>query len=300
MKKIFKKYFKILAIALGASLVLVAIIVVHQQIVYYDLENTSKSRPMKDVATVYDDIPYCATDNKYQTLDLLIPKEPAYDKSPLIIYIHGGGWSEGDKENNITDEYASQIANLGIAAATVDYRLSTEVIYPAQNNDVACAVNFLIAHANDYSLDTSKIILIGDSAGGQLAAMEAITGKHEFLGVIMAYGVSDLNKQIIQKDDTNAVRYLGSKATELAESDSPAFAKSFPDTSFLLIHGTADSIVPEQESKDFAKILEKNGVSVEYVAIPNASHAFLGTGDASDEIARKAMFVFIANLLNGT
>ena len=297
MRKTLKKHFKIIAIIIFVFASIAAIVGIHERIAYYDSITDPVNIPLKDVATVYNDLPYCSTDNKYQTLDLLTPKDPAFEKSPIVIYIHGGGWDEGDKDNSITNEYASQIASLGLAAASVDYRLSTEATYPAQNNDVACAVNFLVAQANTYALNASKIIIIGDSAGGQLGAMEAITGNHELLGVIMAYGVSDLNRQITQKNDVNAVKYLGSKATEIAESDSPAFAKAYPDTSFLLMHGTADSIVPAEESKDFAKILENNGVNVQYVAIPDAPHAFLGSGDKSDEIARKTMFTFIADLL---
>lgn len=295
-----KKIVGILGVALFIITGSTAVILAHQQIAYSDFEDDSKMRPITEVAHTFFDIPYCATDNKRQTLDLLTPKEPLFNKSPLIIYVHGGGWQEGDKENSITEEYSIKLANSGLAAATIDYRLSGEAIYPAQNNDVACAVNYLVGNATKYNLDSNRMIIIGDSAGGQLAAMEAISSNHAFLGVIMAYGVSDLNEQIIEKNDMNAVRYLGSKATELAKSDSPVFAKKFPDTSFLLIHGSDDSVVPAKESATFATILRQNGVDVEFVEIPNAQHAFLGTNDDSDKIAQRIMFQFIQRIIEPT
>ncbi|MES2630661.1 MAG: alpha/beta hydrolase [Patescibacteria group bacterium] len=298
MRVFLKKYLKLLTVSLAIAISILTVVLINQQILYQSIDDAAKARPLNEVANINNDIAYCSTDNKSQTLDLITPKEKIYETNPLIIYVHGGGWNAGDKENSITDEYAAQMAELGIVAASLDYRLSSEAIYPAQNEDITCAINFLVTNAHTYEFDVSKMIIMGDSAGGQLAAMEAIAGNHEYLGVIMAYGVSDLNKQITEEKDKNAVEYLGSKATELAESDSPAFAKSYPDTSFLLIHGTGDSVVPAQESKDFANILRKNGVNVEYVPIPNASHAFLGSGDASDRLARKAMLHFIANLLN--
>lgn len=277
------------------ALLLLAVVFIVRQL---HLSSAPPQRPIEEISTTYLDIAYCGTDNKAQTLDLLIPNEQLLAKNPLLIYIHGGGWKEGDKENSITKEYAVQLANSGLSAATIDYRLSKEATYPAQNEDVSCAVNFLVQNAEKYKFDTKKMILIGDSAGGQLAAMEAIYQHHTYLGVIMAYGVSDLNEQITEKQDTNALSYLGSKATELAKSNSPAFAKSFPNTSFLLLHGTADSVVPVEESKKFANILKKNGVRVEFKAIPNAQHAFLGSGDTSDTMARQLMFAFIFELLS--
>ena len=297
MKLFIKKYFIFIIGAALTMLFFTSAILVYKQADTARFIATQQYRPINQVSNTFSDIAYCETDNKHQTLDLMIPKSSLRDTNPLLIYIHGGGWREGDKENSITHEYALQLANSGLAAATIDYRLSSEATYPAQNNDVACAVRFLVNNATTYKIDPSKMILIGDSAGGQLAAMEAISRNHEYLGVIMAYGVSDLNEQITQKEDTNAVAYLGSKATELAKSDSPAFAQSYPNTSFLLIHGAADSVVPVQESKDFAKILKQHGVKVEFVNVPNAQHAFLGSGDASDALARKVMFDFIYTLL---
>ncbi len=297
MRLAFTRYLKLLLLSLLIVVFAVALFIIHQKIIDFDFENASTNQPLSEVADTFSNLAYCSTTNKYQTLDLLTPKKQLYEKNPLIIYVHGGGWSEGDKDNSITNEYASQLASLGIAAASIDYRLSSEAIYPAQNEDVACAITFLINRAANYQIDAEKLILMGDSAGGQLVAMEAISSHHEYLGVIMAYGVSDLNKQITQEHDKNAVEYLGTKATELAKSDSPAFAKTYPNTSFLLIHGTSDTVVPAEESKDFAKILANNGVDVKYVPINHANHAFLGTKNASDEIARKAMLDFIAQLL---
>jgi len=269
----------------------------NREALYYTIMSTIASKPLDESANIYTDLYYCDTENKNQTLDLVVPKEQPFGPTPLIIYIHGGGWSEGGKENQITDEYAAGMSNLGIAGASIDYRLSNEAVYPAQNQDISCAIDYLLANAEKYHINTKEMILVGDSAGGQLAAIEALNLKHQYKGVIMAYGVSDIWRQITVSHDINAEKYIGTQAKDIAEKASPAFADKYPDTAFLLLHGSADTVVPAQESKDFADRLKREGVDVTYVPFSNARHAFLGSGDNDDKRAAEIMLNWVARLV---
>jgi len=298
-KSSIKKYLRI-AIPLTILAILVAagiFVYSNRESIYYTFVSSIDDKPLSETADVYEDLFYCGTDDKNQTLDLVVPKERPFGATPLIIYIHGGGWSEGGKENTITDEYAAGMSNLGMAGASIDYRLSNEAVYPAQNEDITCAIDFLFANADKYHFDTENIILVGDSAGGQLAAIEVFSQKHEYKGLIMAYGVSDIWRQITVSHDINAEKYIGTKAKEVAEKASPAFANTHPDTSFLLLHGTEDAIVPAEESKEFAEKLRKEGIKVTYVTFEKAGHAFLGTGNEADKKAALVILEWIANLV---
>ncbi len=98
---------------------------------------------------------------------------------------------------------------------------------------------------------------------------------------------------------TSALQELnsGKAFKEVAEKASPAFANTHPDTSFLLLHGTEDTIVPAEESKEFAEKLRKEGIKVTYVTFEKAGHAFLGTGNEADKKAALVILEWIANLV---
>jgi acetyl esterase/lipase len=255
--------------------------------------NSSTDRPLEDVANIHYDVPYCKTDNIRQTFDAYIPKTDI--KPTVLIYIHGGGWKEGDKDNEIETEYAEVLANRGIASISIDYRLSNEATYPAQNQDVQCAIDYLRSGSHNLPIQTNQFVIMGDSAGGQLAAIEALDRKELYNGVIMAYGVSDLWTQIQDYKDNNAAGYLGTVNKELAEQASPDNETLEGSPDFLIIHGMEDTIVPASESLSFANKLRNSAVSVIYVPIKGASHAFLGSRDTSDEEAKGHILNFLTS-----
>jgi len=112
-------------------------------------------------------------------LDLFLPKKAKKNGYPLVALIHGGGWRSGDK--TMDHPLASVIASYGYAAAAVEYRLSTEALYPAAIYDVKNAVGWLKNNAAKYNINPDKIVLMGSSAGGQIAALAgATTGIEKF------------------------------------------------------------------------------------------------------------------------
>lgn len=241
-----------------------------------------------------DNVAYCNTENPSQTLDAYLLTH-AEEPRPAIIYIHGGGWNQGDKQNTITNEYSKLFTDSDIAFIGVDYRLSSEAKYPAQNDDVRCAVEFVAANADEWNIDIEQLIIMGDSAGGQLASTELLRNKPLYDGAIIAYGVSNLWRQITSYHDKNAVGYLGSADKVLATQASPQ-SESFEGASpFLLIHGTADTVVPADESKNFAAKLKQAGAKATYFPIQGAPHAFLGTNNSFDQQAKDIIMDFIAH-----
>ena len=294
MKKFTKKLSTIFLVSLSLALIFTAVSLVALAIDTAADADDQSARQLIDSSLLKQNVSYCQTDSQNQTLDAyLVPNtEPA---SPAIIYIHGGGWNQGDKINEISNEYSKLFTGMDIAFISVDYRLSTEAVYPAQNDDVECAVNYILASAAEWNIDTSRIIIMGDSAGGQLASSELLDRKHLYDGAIIAYGVSNLWRQITSYHDKNAVGYLGSTDKSLADRISPQFQNLEGAPPFLLVHGTADTVVPADESKDFASKLQMAGVSAHYSPIAGASHGFLGNPNSYDKQAREIIIGFITS-----
>ncbi|OYW12849.1 MAG: hypothetical protein B7Z55_17880, partial [Planctomycetales bacterium 12-60-4] len=120
---------------------------------------------------VLKDLKYVDDGHERHTLDLYIPAESKAPK-PLVIWIHGGAWQNGSKENCPALGLTSQ----GFAVASINYRLSSHAPFPAQIQDCQAAVRWLRAHAGEYDLDPDKFGVWGSSAGGHLVALVGTTG----------------------------------------------------------------------------------------------------------------------------
>jgi len=240
------------------------------------------------------DVRYCKTNNVSQEYDLYTPANDTESNAPLVVQIHGGGWRWGTKIKGIAEHYAQPLTDRNIALASVDYRLADEATYPAQNNDIHCAIEHLVSNASRYGINPNRIIIMGDSAGGHLAALEALNDTRKNIkGTVLFYGVSDLWKQITKYTDDNALHYLGTRDEALAKRASPLYQDLTNAPPFLLIHGTSDTVVPASESKIFADALIKSGNQATYLPIESANHGFADTTAASELKAREAVLVFI-------
>ncbi|GAB2534873.1 alpha/beta hydrolase fold domain-containing protein [Spirosoma aerophilum] len=117
---------------------------------------------------------YCERNGRSLYLDAYFPtKMNTKKRLPAVLLIHGGGWRSGDRSQQIP--MAQQLAANGYVAVTAEYRLSTEALYPAAVHDLKAAIRWLRAHATEYRIDTTKIAVLGCSAGGQLAALLGAT-----------------------------------------------------------------------------------------------------------------------------
>src|SRR6185437_371226 len=125
-------------------------------------------------------------------LDLYRPDVPS--PAPVIVHVHGGGWRRGSRRHplpRVGADFYQRLAGRGFAVAAVDYRLSGEAGYPAALEDVRTAVGWVRKQAADYGLHASRVFLWGDSAGGHLALMTALSGA-DVQGVVAWFPVTDL------------------------------------------------------------------------------------------------------------
>lgn len=264
---------------------------------------------LRDISSMTADISYCAgQDNQY--LDLYTPISSvlkAYTTPyPLAIYIHGGGWQSGDKRNSLIDYYGTGLLSNGFAVASINYRLAPKNHYPAQNNDIACAVQKLASIATARNLNTSHVILIGDSAGGLLASDYALSNDKKPItvdGVVSFYGTTDLVSQLTRtKKNPDAYRYLGTKSTATAKLASPLYQK-ITDTPppFLFFHGTKDSVVPIDQSKKLYELVKEYQPSSKFIQVTNAGHGFAAGGHTtqpSSDSMRRTLIQFVLKCIS--
>lgn len=119
-------------------------------------------------------IVYCKTSSYKLLIDAFYPKEKSDAKRIAIIMIYGGGWRSGNRSQHYP--LAESLARLGYVCFTPQYRLSTVALFPAAVYDIKAAIRWVRKNASTYNLDTSKIVIAGFSAGGELAAFAGNTG----------------------------------------------------------------------------------------------------------------------------
>ena len=117
----------------------------------------------------FDNISY-GVHGKWNLLDVYRPKDAA-EKLPVLVSVHGGGWVYGDKD--VYQYYCMSLAEHGFVVVNFSYRLSPEVVYPAHLQDVNAAMHWVQKHIAAYGGDLSRLCMVGDSAGAQMAAMYA-------------------------------------------------------------------------------------------------------------------------------
>jgi acetyl esterase/lipase len=243
-------------------------------------------------------VDYVGKNNPRQTLDLLLPKDRSTKKRPMVVFIHGGGWMSGKKEDGL--DIVRLLASTGdYATATINYRLTQEAGWPAQIHDCKAAIRFLRGKADEYGIDPGKIGVMGASAGGHLVAMlgtsGGIAGLEGDLGsfakqssrvqcVVNFFGPANFltffGKEVaIEKlrRDNMAVRLLGKDADEIKENAklaSPVTWITKDDAPFLTAHGTKDTLVPFAQAVELHGTLEKSGVESHLIAMEGAGHGF--------------------------
>lgn len=130
----------------------------------------------------YTDIPY-AGDSPSQYLDLYVPHMENGKNPPLFVLIHGGGFIAGDARTRQAQFMYRFFRDQGYACASINYRLAQEAAFPAGLSDCKAAIRYLRAHADVYGFDAEKVAVWGESAGGYIAVMCAVTDDTEFMDV---------------------------------------------------------------------------------------------------------------------
>ena len=156
--------------------------------------------------SIAGDITYSTIGNRQLRLDLFSPAPTNSSLHPVVMLIHGGGWSSGDK--SLMHPLADAIAQHGYIAVTVEYRLSPEARYPAGVNDLKNAINWLRQHGDEYRIDINRITLLGCSAGAQLAGLVGLTDRapdplKPIAAIINIDGVMDFTNEKALKHENN-------------------------------------------------------------------------------------------------
>lgn len=253
---------------------------------------------------VLRNIEYARPDDKPVRLDLYLP-EHAKGPTPLVIWIHGGGWRQGSKAFCP----AVPLCKDGFAVCSIQYRLTDRAPFPAQIHDCKAAVRFLRANAKKYNLDPERFGAWGASAGGHLAAMlgtsEGLKECEGELGcgeqsskvqcVCNWFGPTDFGSLPATADlSPMLMQFFGGRPSEKRELSllaSPLAHVTKDDAPFLIVHGDKDLLVPEQQSRVLHEALKKAGVESELVIVKGGGHGFAGD-QAWEEFERvRAFFV---------
>jgi acetyl esterase/lipase len=238
-------------------------------------------------AKVERDIVYAKVAGQDLHLDLYVPAS-ASGKLPVIVWIHGGGWTMGDKGQCP----AVWLTAHGYVVASVEYRLAPRFTWPAQIQDCQAAVRFLRANANakKFGLDSGHIGVWGASAGGHLAVLLGVLGENSPIPKTGGNETVSSRVQAVcdwfgptwlaEVRDNKAVDALldgpVSQNRQKAEQASPLTYVAAGDPPMLIMHGEADTIVPVAASRALYAALRKAGVEAQLEIIPGAGHGAAG------------------------
>ncbi|HEX5430400.1 MAG TPA: alpha/beta hydrolase [Bryobacteraceae bacterium] len=243
------------------------------------------------MAKSYENVEYSRAAGKSLQFDASVPDGPGL--FPAAIIVHGGAWVIGDRKRSVQPLF-EPLSNAGFAWFSISYRLAngldlssvqgavaSATMLGTAIDDVRAAVAYVRAHAREYHVDPNRIALIGESAGAQLALMAALkpgdSGAVE--AVVALYSPSDLARLILTTNripDSVRQAFRGTplEAMLLANlrEQSPVTWVHKDAPPVLLIHGTADQLVPFEQSQEMCAALKNAGAECELYAVESGGH----------------------------
>ncbi len=203
--------------------------------------------------------------------------------APCVIVIHGGGWNSGSRKEMVALDH--ELSRRGYAVAAIDYRLAPQYTWPAQLDDARAAIHYLQGRAEENGIDPHQFVLLGRSAGGQIAEATTASGlEKDIRGCIAFYTPADLRfayEHANGKDILNSEKllreYLGGTPAAVPEKYDSASANGQVTAStppVLLLHGEQDDLVWFKQSQRLDAKLKEVGAPHFLVRLPWATHAF--------------------------
>jgi len=265
---------------------------------------TAAKRFLPEKYDHYLELPYKKVGNWQGVMDLFIPQNTT-KPTPLILFVHGGGWTQGSKG---TANQFKVFFKQGYAVATIEYRLAKDAPAPAAVEDVRSALCFLLKDAK-YNIDPNKVVLMGGSAGGHLALLAGyIENDKRFdvdcdyrkpikiAAVVDKFGITDVWDYINSKSGSRNAIWLGDKAKdqEFAKLLSPLSHVKRTSPPTFIVHGTADPSVNYQQSVQLKEALDKNGVKNQMITVQDGLHGRF-TSEKNAEI-NSEIIKFLKNL----
>jgi acetyl esterase/lipase len=241
-------------------------------------------------ARSFKDVVYATVDGKPLALYLYLPVNVPHP--PLVVYLHGGAWKDGDKA-----QYPAFLVEHGFAVASLDFRSTNVAPFPANVHDIKAGIRFLRAKAAQYGYRSERIALAGASSGAHLAAEVGVTGGNAQLegtlgefptqssrvqAIVSYFGASDLTTILAQSTPAGLkvrepalVQLLGAlpdKVPELAQQASPVFHVDRGAPPLLLLHGDQDAQMPINQSHELDGAYRKLGLDVDFMVVHGVGH----------------------------
>ncbi len=276
------------------------------------------------VGNEYETVPnitYQTANNADLKLDLYVPRNRQQAK-PIVVFIHGGGWIEGKKEQDslLLLPYLA----MGWSAVNVEYRLARTSPAPAAVKDTRCALRWVYTHAKEYNFDLSKIVLTGFSAGGHLALMTGmLPGNSEFdrgcptdnsmrwtsgnespmkvAAIVNWFGITDINDILAGANAKHyAIEWFGSLPNRdaLAAQLSPLKNVRADVPPIITIHGDNDDLVPYSQAVNLKNALDKANVTNRLITIKSGRHGGFNRQDTINAYQSIREFLRGAKVLN--
>ncbi|CAK1234511.1 alpha/beta hydrolase family protein [Fructobacillus evanidus] len=231
---------------------------------------------------------YGTAEDQFAVLNL--PDKEFEQKLPVVISIHGGFWKDKYDLSQFTP-LDQQLVDAGVATWNIEYRRVGKSAggYPETFLDVTDAINYLAKIAIDYPLDLDRVVVIGHSAGGQLALWAASRYQHttdtlgeaikiKFTGVVSMAGVTDLSAMWLDQQESNMADTVPDFIGGTPEEKPVRYRDASPinqlplGVATVLIHGIADDRVPVELSQQYYKKAKALGDTVDLIELPNVGH----------------------------
>jgi len=254
------------------------------------LAATATLAPAVESTRDFKDLVYAKVADRPLALDLHLPA--GVEHPPLVVFVHGGAWTTGNKS-----QYPAFLVERGFAVASLDFRSSNDARFPADVLDIKAGIRFLRAKAAEYGYRADRIAIVGASSGGHLAALVGVTNGEPALegaegdytkesssvqAIVSYFGASDLTTILTQSTpkglevrDPALRRLLGAppgEVPELARLASPIFHVDHADPPILLLHGDQDTQMPLNQVYEMQWAYEQAGLKAEVLILHGVDH----------------------------
>lgn len=257
-----------------------------RNIIFYE------SKPLYlPASTILHDITYCTNNGVDSKMDIYFPIKFGGGPSPVLIYVHGGAWISGDKKTNVGTPDIPELLSRGYIIATVNYRLAPEHKFPAQIEDVKCAVRYLRSNAENYNIDPDNIGAFGDSAGGHLVSLLALTNesagfdKGQYLNysssikaVVDYFGPTNLTDSNFYNIYSVALEQIFGSHENMVNASPVKYVKK-ESPPFLIFQGDRDIIVFQDQSKELYNKLITENATATIIIVNGSTHGFVKVGE---------------------
>ena len=269
------------------------------------LENLTSSPTTRVTKTA--DVTFTTVDGMPLRLDVYSDVHGNKTMNPAVIIMHGGSWRRGHKSD--LARFDNWLAAKNYTVFEIDYRLAAPGChFPKQLEDVEAAITWVEKHGREYNADPGRIILLGRSAGGQLALIAAYKNPTRVMGVASYYAPTDLVWDYhhpcvfdIVKTRPTIENFLGGTPDTVPEVyESASALKVVRSTSppTLILQGGRDQVVGKENAEFLAAQLNTCGVPFEYVYLPWANHGFdFRLSGWSSQISNSALLRFLQQTL---